>query len=764
MERAGTYDEQELDLKLILLKVWKHKGWVLLSLLVSLAAGYLYWQRAPRVYEANMTVLFKDQNTLGYGVSEQMLLEDMGFFGRNRIMQNEIEVIQSPSLMQETVEKLDLHYQIYRDEEFSSRELYTDAPIIIDSTSLRGNYRLRKRDAWILEEMTTEASWEVQEGQVNLVHGGLFAFRQKEGGEPSEAIDLYLNLLPSISAARQILSQLEVERPGEWATILQLRLEASLPEKAKDILTTLIDSYAEMMREEKNEGFERSLQFIKERIADLSGELASVELQIENYKEENRIAGEANELIGQLSGNIATYDQERSSLLVQREVLNDLKNTLATETADQDLLPSTFLQDRQGLSTNIEAYNSLLMEARSLRASASTDNPRRREVEESLRQIRANILLNVGRALKENQVALDQLEQEIRKLERSFAQIPQKQRELLNIVREQKVKESLYLYLLEKREEIALNMNLAPTDVRVVDPANATLSPIRPIMGQILGIAAAIGLFLPIGIILLIDLLDTKLRTREDIKRKTDTPILGEIMEAKGTKYEVVAAGKDIVSESFRLLRTNTQFMLSGKEHARILITSGESGEGKTFISSNLAVSYALTGRNVLLMGLDLRKPKLHHYFNKAVDAPGLTHYILNQATEQDIIQSTPYEQLDLVLSGLIPPNPAELLLSDRFKELMDSLSTQYEIIIWDAAPVGLVSDTLNIKEQADATLFVVRQGVSDERTLEGLQEGPEGYQLKHVGLVMNAVKTKSLYGYGKYRYGYGAKTRGYLS
>jgi len=713
-----------------------------------------------------MTVLFKDQNTLGYGVSEEMLFQDMGFFGRNRIMENEIEVIQSPGLMRDAVKQMGLHYQIDRVKDTKWEECYPLAPFQIDSATLTGIFELEKvnQAEWVLTSQEFELDWTLSPDIKNELPYGFIQFSVFPDSLVPVGERFRLSLQPPITVARTLLNQLTVERPGDWATILQLSLQSSLPQKSIDILSTLIETYADMMREEKNEGFQRSLNFIKERIEVLSGELATVELSIESYKEENQIAGEAGELVSQLSQNIASFDQERSSMLVRKEVLQNLKEALTYNTAEFELLPVTFIDDREGLSSNIRTYNELLLEARTLQQTASASNPKRLEVEQSLAQIRSNILKNLNRAIEENEVALLQLNNKIKELEATFARIPRKQRELLNIVREQKVKESLYLYLLEKREEIALQMNLAPTDVRVVDPANAALDPVSPKMGMVFGIAGLLGLFLPVGGILLLDALDTKLRTKEDIKRHSDRPILGEIMEAKGTKYQVVASGKDIVSESYRLLRTNLQFMLSGKEQARLLITSSESGEGKTFISSNLAVSYALTDKNVLLMGLDLRKPKLHHYFNKSAESLGLTHYILNQASEQDIIQSTAYEQLDLILSGPIPPNPAELLLSDRFTQLMDSLGTKYDIIIWDAAPVGLVSDTLNIKEQADATLFVVRQGVSDERTLEGLQDGPEGYQLKHIGIVMNAVKPKSLYGYGKYRYGYGSKTEGYLS
>ncbi len=340
MERTAPYDEQELDLKLLLLKVWKHKGWVLFSLLLALAVGYAYWQKAPRVYEANMTVLFKDQNTLGYGMSEEMILQDMGFFSRNRIMQNEIEVLQSPSLMMETVEKLGLQYQWLREEEVSDRELYADAPLWIDSTSLQGSFRWRYQgdDRWIVEDENQELEWPLQAGKLNRLASDYIAFRQK----PERILDpkerFTLKVLPSITAARDILGKMEVERPGDWATILQLRLESSDPQKARDILSGLIESYAAMMRAEKNEGFERSLTFIKERIADLSGELSTVEGAIENYKEENRIAGEAGELVSQLSGSIAGYDQERSGLLVQREVLQDLKESLENQRDDYSSL------------------------------------------------------------------------------------------------------------------------------------------------------------------------------------------------------------------------------------------------------------------------------------------------------------------------------------------------------------------------------------------------------------------------------------------
>lgn len=751
---------------MLLKKAWYNKYWILASILLFLAGAYYYLRYSTSVYSASAKIVVRDEKSGGV-MSEEQIFQDLGIYTGNKNVLNEIAVLRSSSLMETVVRELQLHERVIGQGNIRNTEYYGDLPIFVDSGDLLGTYEVEIVDdeVFYLKEVEGEEKKQLKFDSLYRLDNGSLRISLNPFTSYKNDMPLLLDLNTIEGMARKLSNKLEVKKESDYASIINISIEATNPEKAANILNTLIEKYSDLTLEEKNEGYKRTLEFIEERIILLTRELGFVEGEIEQFKERNRIAGDATEAVDDLSSQLAEYERRMSELEISRDILQSLEEQLEDPERTFQLLPSSMAPENQGINELVGNFNQLVLERRQLLSTAGEANPMVNRLEARIIELKSNVLNSIDRALRDNQLSMQGVEQKIDQIMAQFRAVPRKERELLEIVRQQRIKENLYLYLLEKREEIGLSMNMASSNVSVIDEARPAKSPVSPKPKQVYAISLSLGLTLPLAIIFLIQLLDNKIRNREDIKQRLDLPIVGEILENSKEKKKLIAEGSAQSSEMFRLLRTNVNFLISGQDHPNILVTSFESGEGKTYVACNLALSFAITGKKVALLGLDLRKPKLHDYFDYSPSDAGITNYIMKEAELGDIRRpSGQNENLDIFLSGVIPPNPAELLLRTRFTELISELRDQYDIIIWDTAPVGLVSDTLSIKDLATCSLFVVKQGFSHHKALDVLKEEEEKNQLPNPAVVLNGIKEGSFYGYGRYRYGYGRYNKGYYS
>jgi capsular exopolysaccharide synthesis family protein len=762
-------EEQEISIKQLLQKAWFYKYWFVASLVICISAAFLYLRYTKPTYEAKAKIIIRANEKTGL-LSGEQLFQDLGMFSGDKNVLNEIEIINSHTLMEEVVQELGLNYEIIAQGNVKNTEIYEDPPIVVDSFTISGTYEIELVDAdhfRIREEDDDNGEIDTTLSFNDLHHLGDDKLLSISIGDP-ERFTIGENLLLKLSTvfekAKTSLKDLQVNRQDDWSTVVNIRMPAENPEKAADIINTLLDIYIDHSIEEKNQTYEQTLDFIRERIANLTDELGSVERSLEVYKREHDIAGQAVEAVEKMGEELMGLERQLSQLEVQLEVLKSLEEILEDPEKPFQLLPASLSTNNKEVNASIERYNEMVLQRRRLLISAGRDNPLVESIEEQLYNVKEATLESIDVAQQETQIAMNKSERQISSLESEFRSIPRKERELLEIVRQQRVKESLYLYLLEKKEEIALTMQMAESNVRIIDRARTTKEPVSPKSTLIYALGALLGLALPVPVLYIREVMDNKVQSREDITKRTEIPLIGEIMEDPKAKDQLVVTEGGATAEMFRLLRTNVNFLISGQTPANILITSYESGEGKTFIATNLALTYALAGKKVALLGLDLRKPKLHSYFDYPATQEGLTNYILGEVQLEDILlQSGEHQNLDVVFSGPVPPNPAELVLNERFNEFIQGVSEIYDIIIWDTAPIGLVSDTLNIKDKADASLFVMRQGMTEKKVFEVIDERQVERKLPNLSIVLNGIQSGSFYGYGKYRYGYG-RNKGYYT
>jgi len=417
--------------------------------------------------------------------------------------------------------------------------------------------------------------------------------------------------------------------------------------------------------------------------------------------------------------------------------------------ASDDILNNT-------LSELILQYNTQITELEKLLVTATTDNPVVRQKISQVENLRESILLSVETILQDLDERTDRIENRLAPIVDQIDAVPTNERELLQIMRQQQIKQTLFLYLLEKQEETALTLAAQVSNSRIIDPATVQ-GLVSPNRKRIYLLSVLLGLAIPAVLVFLFDQLSNKIYTEKDIQSRTNTPFLGVIGKPSGNEQVAIERNsRTPIAEMFRLLRTNLQFVAAGREKHRILVTSCVSGEGKSFITLNLGISHALSGKRTVVVGLDLRKPKLSQYITKGPEPEGITDYLVGNYPIEGLIRPSGLnENLFYVGSGPIPPNPAELLMSQKLGELFEYLHEHFDIILIDTAPVGLVTDALLLKDYADSTLFVVRYGKTVRGALKVIDDIYRNRKLPRPGIILNGVHRKGKGGYG-YGYGYG--------
>ena len=553
-----------------------------------------------------------------------------------------------------------------------------------------------------------------------------------------------------------------IRQEEEEASILTLSLKDLSAARAEDMLNMLITVYNEEAIKDKNQIAVNTANFINERLIIIGEELGDVESDLESFKRDNQVVDISSSASMYMS-ETQKYGADAMELETQLRLAEYIKDYLTDPRKETDLIPANTGISDMNIESQITLYNTIKLKRDRLIDDSSDSNPVVEELNNSLRAMKQSIIRAVDNMVVSINVKRNDAQHRERRAQSRVASIPAKERQMLSIERQQKIKESLYLFLLNRREENALSQAMADNNARVIDGAEGSDAPISPSRNRILLLGVLVGIALPGIAFLTVLFMDTRVRGRKDIEKAVSVPFLGEIPLDKEAakrnkgKKETLAVheqGDDIVSEAFRILRTNMTFMAKkGKAMQVITFTSFNPGAGKTFISHNLALSLVYARKRVILVDLDIRKGTLSRHFGKHVN--GVTNYLSDPTVRaDDIIRHM--EHFDIIPSGTVAPNPAELLMDDRLDELMDELRTRYDYIIADNVPVGLVADAAIANRIADLTIFVVRAGRLDRRQLPDIEQLYENKQLKNMALVLNGVAPhRRGYGYG-YGYGYG--------
>lgn len=776
--------KQEFSLADIFRLILNKWYWFVISVVICLGAGTVYLKWTPEIYTRTATVLIKDDS--GGTLSEASAFEELNMFNFKRNVENEILIFKSHKLMEDVAYKLhlDISYKVKRG--LRNTELYTKAPVSVMLPEA-GEVENFSFTVTPLNEKELEVSGfhivsESREGE--LVEKTIRIALNEEAETPVGKMTLLPTLYygeswynTPVTVTKRSLKgvvndyqgKLQVALANKASTIIYLTLQDESIPRAEDVLNTLISMYNADVISDKNQIAVNTSNFINERLIIIEKELGNVDSNIELYKQEQRLTDIISETDMYLQ---ATSQYKKEGLALENQI------TLARYILDYLTEPEKnflLIPGNTGISdTNIEKqiadYNELLLKREKLIGNSSSRNPVVMDLNNSLIAMRQSIIRAVENLITGLNMKLKNINEREEQTARRISAVPTQQKRVLSIERQQKIKEELYLYLLNKREENELSLAITESDARIIDAAFGSNAPVAPKSRLILLAAFMLGCLLPGCIIRFIRILDTKVHTRTEIEDATSVPFIGDIPEQKkkkgkkGSEVDVVVHenSRDAVSEAFRILRTNMEFMRVKPEEMKVIMfTSFNPKAGKSFISKNLAVSLALTEKKVILVDLDIRKETLNKQERHTV---GVTNYLSGKISQPEELIKKGFlnTKLDFIPSGPIPPNPVELLLSARLETLISYLKEKYDYIVLDGVPVGMVADTMIVNRVADLSIFVVRAGVLDRRQLPLLDNLYREKRLKNMCVVLNGVRIDSVayrcrYGYGVgYGYGYG--------
>lgn len=771
IEEKTNFNEQENSLSLtdLLHIVWRNWYWFALSVFVCCLLAFVYLKRTPKIYTRTAAVLIKD-NSKGGGMSEASAFEELNMFNIKSNVDNEVLVFKSKQLMSAVVQRLHLDVSYVMKDGLRAVEQYTQSPVklLFPEVEKTQSFSLVVTPLSKDEVLLTDFSGEegvTQKVALNdtidtpigklVVISTLYYTENCLGNQITVTKSNHSDVIMSYCNA------LQVALASKTATIINLTLQdVSIP-RAEDVINTLIAVYNEEAINDKNQVTVNTSNFINDRLIIIEKELGSVDTDIESYKRDNQLTDIHSET-GMYLQESSQNSQEGLGLENQITLARYICEYLTDPHKTLDLIPSNTGISDVHIEDQISEYNNMLLKRDKLINNSSNKNPVVMDLNNSLSAMKQTIVRAVDNLI----VGLDIKIKNIRAREvqntRRISAVPTQQKYVLSVERQQKIKEELYLYLLNKREGNALSQAITESNARVVDAATGSNSPIAPNLMQILLLAIILGLVIPGGILWLKVVLNTAVWNRKEVENAVSVPFLGEIpLREKKDKNEIVVRenGRDSVSEAFRVLRTNMDFMRIKTNDMKVMMfTSFNPGAGKTFISINLAMSFALTSKKVIILDLDIRKSTLSSHVSTL--NMGVTHYLSGKTDNVDdiIYKGELHENLDVIHSGPIPPNPSELLLSDRLDLLIKELRKRYDYIILDNVPASMVADAAIVNRVADLTVYILRAGIFDRRQLPDIEKLYQQDKFRNMCLILNGVNYKHLgsgYGYG-YGYGYG--------
>ena len=766
-----TFNEEEsLDLKQEFRRYFRYWPWFVLTLIVAFVSAYIYLRFAPRIYETYSKIKILDE-------SEGLELPTSAFiFKRTNInLENEIEILTSYLIMDRVVRELNLNTRFYEEGTIQTSqidELPFNFEQIINSDSINRNldYKIRVLDNGVeINNIITEKAFtfsdystkdeqhrlpfdiELSSEDVNILKGKTYI----------------VSFVPLKNAALGLKSQIQVEAIGEQSDLLELRVKGESFKLSEKILNTLMDVFNRDGIKDRQLISKRTLDFIEDRFVLLAKELDSIEIDQEVFKEKNNIIDIATD--AELGLQKRSESEEELFKLENQLTLSKLLEDSLTGNSDSDLLPANIGIDNSSINSLIGEYNLAVINRDRLKDSGGENNPAVLQAQSQVEGLKSNINRSLRNYTYQLEASLKKLESRNQRFAGKVSQIPKQERLFKSIQRQQKIKESLYLLLLQKREEAAINLAITEPSIKVVENALSGSKPISPKPNIVYAGALLAGLLIPFGVLYLIFMLDTKLHTKDDITEVTSKiPVIGEIPDLRKKKDIIFNDPNDRspLAESFRILSSNVDYILPIKEQDKgrvIYCTSTIKGEGKTYVSLNLSLALSSINKKVLLIGADLRNPQIHTHISEDKQKPGLSNYLHDVDYDwKDALISGFYKHPNhhIILSGSIPPNPAHLLTNGRFKKLIEEAREVYDYVVVDTAPTILVTDTMLISQLADATIYIARANYTEKNLLKFSKELSESGKLKNMAYVINSVGANKSQGYGYnygYNYGYGS-------
>ncbi len=792
-EKLREAEDKEIDIQELLFKYLIHWPWFVGAVIVCLIAAYVYLYVATPVYNISATVLIKDDKK-GGSSNNVAGLDELGLSGlitSSQSIDNEIEVLRSKTLVKEVVNYLNLYVTYQDDDQIPSKELYKTSPVQVsmipqEAENLKKNIVIEmvvqpqgSLDVNVkMEDKEIQKHFEKLPAILPTDQGTLSFFQatdsisSKKNEEVSSPVQDMRHITATISqpmnVARGYCENLSIEPTSKTTSVVTLSLKNSSLQRGQDFINQLLEMYNRNINNDKNEIAQKTAEFIDERIGIISKELGSTEADLETFKRDAGITDLSSDAQIALTGN-AEYEKKQVENRTQISLVEDLKKYLGHN--EYEILPSNVGLKDITLAAQIDRYNEMLIERKRLLRTSTENNPAIINLDTSIRATKANVQATLEGTLQGLFITKADLDREAKRYMRRISDAPGQERQYVSIARQQEIKAGLYLMLLQKREENAIMLAATANNAKIIDDAIADVIPVSPRRSVIYLAALVLGIAIPVVVIYLIDLTKFKIEGRADVEKLTSVPIVGDIpltdeKNAKDGSIAVFENQNNLMSETFRNIRTNIQFMLQNDKKV-ILVTSTVSGEGKSFTSANLAISLSLLGKKVVIVGLDIRKPGLNKVFNLSSKEKGITQYLANPEMDlMSLVQlSDVNKNLYILPGGTVPPNPTELLARDGLDKAIEILKKNFDYVILDTAPIGMVTDTLLIGRVADLSAYVCRADYTHKAEYTLINELYHEQKLPNLCTIINGVDLKKrkygyYYGYGKYgkHYGYGKR------
>lgn len=751
--------------------------WFVLSLFVTMSVAVLYLMSTPSIYTRSAAILVKDDSKSGSSGGAMSEFSDMGIFRSNTNINNELFTLKSPALMTEVVRRLRLNETYTVRKGLKSVDLYKANPVAVTfgevmEKPVSFTIRIDSKDAFTISGLKvagaeSENTFAGRMGDsIQTAAGTLFISPTKFYSDACIGISIRYAIGKADAIADRYLHALRVELGSKEATIINMSINDTSIARAEDILNTLIEVYNEKWIQDKNQIAVSTSQFLGDRLSVIESELGHVDENISSFKSEHLlpdVQAASSLYMAQSAENKKELLTLNTQLSTARYILKELKEKSLSQP-----LPTNSGIANSNIESQISEYNNMVLNRNRLIANSSEKNPLVKDLANSLQSMQRTIIQSVDNLIVSLNTQIRSIRQQEVATTSQLASNPSQAKYLLSVERQQKVKEELYLYLLQKREENELSQAFTAYNTRVITAPRGSALPTAPIKKNILLIAFALGLFIPAVIIFIMENINTRVRGRKDLDNM-NIPFVGEIpmdnntkkkmgKKAKENEYDIVVKEKNrnMINEAFRVVRTNLEFMAQGNKV--VMISSMNPGSGKTFITMNLAISFAIKGKKVVVIDLDMRRASLSTYVDKP--KTGISNYLGGQVSDwkEIVVNNIVHASLDVIPVGTIPPNPSELLFSPKMEILIESLRKEYDFVFIDCPPVEIVADTSIIAKWADITLFIVRSGLMEREMLPVVDSYYAERKFNNMALLLNGttVAYGGKYGYHRYGYHYG--------
>jgi len=759
MEEEGINIRQQIE------KYLYHWKWFALGLVCAATAAFLYLRYTPSAYSVSTTILIDNDSNSGIS-SELSAFTELGIGGSSeKNIENEMGILKSRSLMTRVVKKLDLNISYFKKGRVNDIEIYKKK-LPFKASFLAKDSSFYKTELAFTIKILSDTSFQLSDEEAPV--GVTYTYGESVQIPFAELIltptqidstfydtEFEVKIAPIQEVAKDYQKAVEVNLVYKYASILELTLENHIKLKAIDILDELVRQYNKDAIEHKSLIGNNTDAFINERLSLIEKDLKQVDKTAEVFKIDNNLTDIPLEASIVLQTN-SKVEKEIIELNTQLKLINYVIGHM--NSSRHNLIPENLGINSNEINASSNQYNKIVLERNRVAQSSGKNNPILLNLDSQLSQLRESItqgLINLKQSLN---ITLEQTRSQQRNIDNRISAAPTKEREYRDIQRQQQIIETLYLFLLEKREENAITLAVTVPNAKLIDAADGSDKPVSPNRKIVVALALLLGLFTPFILISISSFLDNSIHNQEDIEEVVNAPIIGNVPLTHEKNKIITRTDRGNVAEAFRMLRTNMNFVLN-RENSNpklIYVTSTIPGEGKTFITINLATALSMSDKKVLIIGADIRKPKVAQYLDMETTDKGLSMFLADPNTDiRTIIQPTQKGDFDIIQSGMVPPNPSELLINGRFDDVIAYGKEHYDYILVDTAPVNMVTDTLQIASKADLFIYVIRANYLDKRLLQIPEKLYSEKRIPNMACVLNSTDAKNGYGYG-YGYGYG--------